>query len=97
MLCRLFFSQTVLRVIGPRTSDGTGLGKLLGVAEEVVAERFGDSEDVTRDKAEGGIGEDMLASFIRHGVDRGQCELEIPFQISEFGDFGLLAMRDEES
>lgn len=54
-------------------------------AEKLVSQRF-ESADL-KDQ------QDMLASFIRHGVSRKQCEVEIPFQIIAGSDTTATAIR----
>lgn len=39
-LRRLFLSATVLKLLGPKPTDAAGVGKLMGLAREVVAARF---------------------------------------------------------
>lgn len=70
------FSKWGLLLTGPSKKDAKGWGKLLAVAERVVATRFNDTVDgVVQHK------QDMLGSFIRRGVDRRQCETEVLLQI----------------
>lgn len=70
------FSKWGLLLTGPNKKDSKGWGKLLAVAEKVVATRFNDTIDgVVEHK------QDMLGSFIRRGVDRRQCETEVLLQI----------------
>lgn len=70
------FSKWGLLLTGPSKKDPRGWGKLLAVAEKVVAMRFNDTIDgVVEHK------QDMLGSFIRRGVDRRQCETEVLLQI----------------
>lgn len=70
------FSKWGLLLTGPSKKDPKGWGKLLAVAERVVATRFDDTIDgVVQHK------QDMLGSFIRRGVDRRQCETEVLLQI----------------
>ncbi|KAI0123532.1 cytochrome P450 [Xylariales sp. AK1849] len=84
LLRRLFYSPFALRFIGPKPTDKEGVGKMLGVAHEVVSRRFGsDAEEKL----------DMLGSFVRHGVSREQCEGEIMFQIIAGADTTATALR----
>lgn len=70
------FSKWGLLLTGPSKKDSKGWGKLLAVAEKVVATRFNDTIDgVVQHK------QDMLGSFVRRGVDRRQCETEVLLQI----------------
>ncbi|KAK3317154.1 cytochrome P450 [Cercophora scortea] len=84
MLCKIALSPWVLKLFGPRKTDEVGMGKMLAVAEQRVAERFGpDAKD----------GQDMLGAFVRHGVTRRQCEIEVPFQIIAGADTTATAIR----
>ncbi|KAK9418173.1 putative BcABA1, cytochrome P450 monooxygenase [Seiridium unicorne] len=69
---RVLFSSWFLKYFGPKATDQTGLGKLMGVAEEVVAKRF--APDGKQEK-------DMLGSFIDHGLTRQECATEALFMI----------------
>ncbi|KAG6362514.1 hypothetical protein INS49_007606 [Diaporthe citri] len=63
-----------LRVLWPRPSprDKTGFGALMAVAEHHVGKRFSpDAEQVM----------DMLGSFIHHGLNQQECEVEGLFMI----------------
>ncbi|KAJ4396022.1 hypothetical protein N0V93_000238 [Gnomoniopsis smithogilvyi] len=76
LLRGLLFSKWGLLLTGPSKKASKGWGKLLAVAERVVATRFDDTVDgVVQHK------QDMLGSFIRRGVDRRQCETEVLLQI----------------
>ncbi|KAK3682970.1 cytochrome P450 [Podospora appendiculata] len=83
-LCRVAFSPWVLRLFGPRKTDAGGMGKMLAVAEQTVAERFGPH---AKD------GQDMLGAFVRHGITQRQCEIEVPFQIIAGADTTATAIR----
>ncbi|KAI0851282.1 cytochrome P450 [Daldinia vernicosa] len=67
------FSRAFLGLFGPKPTDESGRGKMMGIAQAITSEeRFGpDAKDR----------QDMLGSFIKHGFTRRQCETEIPFQI----------------
>ncbi|KAI1092659.1 cytochrome P450 [Rostrohypoxylon terebratum] len=81
---RLFYSETMLSLIGPKNTDKKGIGKMMAVAQQVAGERFGpDAKDR----------KDMLGSFVRHGVSRRQCESEIIFQIIAGSDTTATAVR----
>ncbi|KAI1140433.1 cytochrome P450 [Hypoxylon sp. FL0543] len=83
-LCRLVYNETVLRLFGPKPTDKRGPGKMLAVAQEVAAERYGpDAKDRL----------DMLGSFVRHGIPRRRVESEIPFQIIAGSDTTATAIR----
>ncbi|KAI1211765.1 cytochrome P450 [Annulohypoxylon truncatum] len=81
---RVFFSEPVLNLIGPKPTDEKGTGKMIAVAREVASERFGpDAKDR----------KDMLGSFVRHGVSQRRCESEILFQIIAGSDTTATAIR----
>ncbi|CAJ2501911.1 Uu.00g047640.m01.CDS01 [Anthostomella pinea] len=69
---KVLFSKTYLRYLGPKTTDTGGLGKLMGVAEEVVTKRFATDAEKQQD---------MLGSFISHGLSRQECATEALFMI----------------
>ncbi|KAI1487754.1 BcABA1, cytochrome P450 monooxygenase [Biscogniauxia mediterranea] len=70
-LRKVLFSRSYLKIFGPRPTDKSGLGKLMGVAEEVVAKRFSRTDQQ----------KDMLGSFIAHGLTRQECATEALFMI----------------
>lgn len=76
LLRNALFSKWGLLLTGPSKEHSKGWGKLLAVAERVVAKRFDDTVDgVVQHR------QDMLGSFVRRGVDRRQCESEVLLQI----------------
>ncbi|KAI1336067.1 BcABA1, cytochrome P450 monooxygenase [Xylariaceae sp. FL0016] len=68
----VLFSKPYLRWFGAKTTDVGGLGKLMGVAEEVVAKRFSAHAEQQKD---------MLGSFISHGLTEQECATEALFMI----------------
>ncbi|KAK4219774.1 cytochrome P450 [Rhypophila decipiens] len=72
-LGKIFLNKLSLWLIGPKVTDTKGAGAVMGVAKEVVGQRF--ETDPT-----GTEHQDMLSSFIRHGLPRRQCEAELPSQ-----------------
>ncbi|KAH9900101.1 cytochrome P450 [Xylariomycetidae sp. FL2044] len=83
-LGRIVFSDTVLKLFGPKTTDKSGTGQMMAIAQKLVQDRFGPD---AKDK------KDMLGSFIRHGVDKRQCEAEIPAQILAGSDTTSTGLR----
>ncbi|KAM7189308.1 Cytochrome P450 [Naviculisporaceae sp. PSN 640] len=65
----LFMNKFMLKLMGPKYTDKTGLGNLMRVCREVVEKRFG---------GELGDGRDLLGSFIHRGLSKEECEAEIP-------------------
>ncbi|KAH8688780.1 BcABA1, cytochrome P450 monooxygenase [Talaromyces proteolyticus] len=68
---RVLFSRVGLKLLGPRSSDRRGLGPLMTVGEYCVRNRFAGNEHMN----------DMLGSFIRHGLTQQQCEVETLFML----------------
>ncbi|OTA97460.1 hypothetical protein M434DRAFT_391921 [Hypoxylon sp. CO27-5] len=68
----ILFSPLFLKFFGPKPTDTAGMGKLMGIAKEVVSKRFEDDAEKKKD---------MLGSFISHGLDRQECETEALFMI----------------
>ncbi|KAI1382433.1 BcABA1, cytochrome P450 monooxygenase [Hypoxylon crocopeplum] len=68
----ILFSPLFLRFLGPKPTDTAGMGKLMGIAHDVVSKRF---EPDAKEK------KDMLGSFVSHGLDRQECETEALFMI----------------
>jgi cytochrome P450 len=68
----------------PKPTDKVGFGAIVGVAQKAVAERFGpDAKKV----------EDMLGSFINHGLTQQDCEVESLLQILAGADSTATALR----
>lgn len=74
----------MLRAIGPRPGHSSALGVMMGLAQKLVKQRF-----------EPGAKEvdDMLGSFIRHGLTEQQCEVEVLLQISAGADTTAIVTR----
>ncbi|KAK8058425.1 Cytochrome P450 monooxygenase lolP1 [Apiospora phragmitis] len=72
------------KLMGPKETDESGLGKLLRITKAVVATRFG-PKAVER--------QDMLGSFIRNGMDQEDCNAEVVFQIIAGADTTATAIR----
>ncbi|KAI4865389.1 cytochrome P450 [Hypoxylon rubiginosum] len=73
ILNTIFFSNFWLSIAGPKITDEKGFGVLMAMAGKVVAPRFGPDAKENQN--------DMLASFVRHGLTRRQCEAEALLQI----------------
>lgn len=63
----------LMDLLAPTAKDKTGLGRIVGISQQVVRERF--SSDKYADK------QDMLASFIRHGLSQDEAESETVLQM----------------
>jgi cytochrome P450 len=68
----------------PTDKDVYGLGKVMGIAKEVVGERFGPNKKEQRD---------MLGSFVRHGLTQREAESETLMQILAGSDTTASAIR----
>ena len=64
--------SSLIKLMAPSATDKIGLGKVCGIAKEKVAERFGDNRKVKQD---------MLGSFLRHGLSQEEAESETVFQM----------------
>jgi hypothetical protein len=62
----------LIKLMAPTAKDRMGLGKVMGIAKEIVAERFGPDAKVRND---------MLGSFIRHGLNQAETEAEALMQM----------------
>jgi cytochrome P450 len=68
----------------PSDKDVYGLGKVMGIAKEVVGERFGPNKKEQQD---------MLGSFVRHGLTQREAESETLMQILAGSDTTASAIR----
>lgn len=72
-LINSILGNPVLRkLMAPTASDTFGMGKMMGVAKQVARERFGPDAKVK---------EDMLGSFVKHGMNQAQTESEALLQM----------------
>ncbi|OJJ04868.1 hypothetical protein ASPVEDRAFT_173547 [Aspergillus versicolor CBS 583.65] len=83
-LGKLVFGTGLLALMGSNPEDDKGRGKLMGVAQKVVEERFGPNKVVK---------DDMLGSFIRNGLDKRQAEAELLATIVAGSDTTATAIR----
>ena len=68
----------------PKPTDKIGFGAIVGVAQKAVSERFGsDAKKV----------QDMLGSFVNHGLTQQECEVESLLQILAGADSTATALR----
>ncbi|KAL5322290.1 hypothetical protein ACEPPN_010262 [Leptodophora sp. 'Broadleaf-Isolate-01'] len=75
----------LVKGILPSAKDPIGFGKLMGIAKETVSTRFGPNAKEA--------GNDMLGSFIRHGLTKDEAESETIFQIIAGSDTTASAIR----
>jgi cytochrome P450 len=63
-------------LLAPTAKDKTGLGRIVGIAQAQIAKRFEDGElNVKEEK------QDMLGSFLRHGLSQTEAESETVLQM----------------
>lgn len=79
-------SSFMQALAGPKPEDKTGLGKMAGVAQKVVAERFNPASEKRHEK-------DMLESFIKHGLTQLEAESESLLQILAGSDSTATTIR----
>lgn len=84
-----FLNQALNRMwvslkLGPRATDHGGIGKVMGIAKQVVGERFGEDKVDKRD---------MLGAWVRNGISQRQCESEVVLQIFAGSDTTATAIR----
>ncbi|KAK3486902.1 cytochrome P450 [Neurospora hispaniola] len=84
LLQKIFLSKWFLQWFGPKHSDANGMGRVMGMAREMVAKRFGEKAEDRKD---------MLGSFVRHGIEQQACEVEVLFQILAGSDTTAVAVR----
>ncbi|KKY16825.1 putative cytochrome p450 [Phaeomoniella chlamydospora] len=77
-------SRVVKALLAPTAKDLTGMGPVIRIAQEVVRERFGPNK-IER--------EDMLGSFVRHGLTQQEAESESLLQIMAGADSTATAIR----
>ncbi|KAF0323496.1 cytochrome P450 [Colletotrichum asianum] len=77
-------SSPLFRSMLPSEKDAIGVGKTIGIAKKVVAERFGPEKKTQRD---------MLGSFIAHGLSQEEASSEILMQILAGSDTTATAIR----
>ncbi|KUJ10127.1 cytochrome P450 [Mollisia scopiformis] len=68
---------SILKAALPSDKDPLGMGKIIGITKKVVAERFGKNKKVQQD---------MLGSFIAHGLNQEDAESETLLQIMAGSD-----------
>ncbi|GJC90383.1 cytochrome P450 monooxygenase lolP1 [Colletotrichum liriopes] len=80
----IFTSDLVLRLFGPKPTDSSGFGKIMGLAQQHVASRF--SSDAKDEP-------DLLGSFIRHGLGQRSAQSEIMFPMIAGSDTAAKAIK----
>lgn len=82
---RVFQSNFVQNLLGPKETDKTGFGPILAFAHKAVAERFGEKPAVVKN--------DMLGHFVSKGLSQLQCEVEAKLQIVAGSDSTTTVLR----
>lgn len=68
-------SSAIVRMfMAPTAKDRIGMVKIMGIAKEIVGERFGPDTKVQND---------MLGSFVRHGLTHAETESEVLLRMYE--------------
>ncbi|KAI3318433.1 cytochrome P450 [Xylariaceae sp. AK1471] len=87
LLRDFFASKFFLQLAGPKHTDKNGMGKFLGIVKNSVAKRFdGSGHDKHTE-------EDMLDEWIKHGLTRRECELELAVQLPAGSETSTTAIR----
>ena len=81
---RLFTHPLIQRLAAPKGSDRTGIGRILKIAQNSVAERFSPNAKVKRD---------MLGHFVEKGMTQLECEVEANLQIIAGSDSTATILR----
>jgi cytochrome P450 len=82
-----FLSSSFMQALaGPKPEDKAGLGAIIGIAQEIVADRFHPGSE---SKSE----QDMLNSFIKHGLTQLEAESESLLQILAGSDSTATTIR----
>ncbi len=64
--------SSLVKLLAPSATDKIGLGRIIAIAKEKVGERFGDGRKVKQD---------MLGSFLNHGLSQEEAESETLLQL----------------
>lgn len=70
---RFIENSRIVDLLAPTAKDNTGLGKVVGIAQDKIAERF--KGGVLQDKL------DMIGSFLRHGLTQEEANSEAILQM----------------
>ncbi|QUC21642.1 uncharacterized protein UV8b_05885 [Ustilaginoidea virens] len=74
----------IFRPVMPSEHDVLGVGRIMGIAKRVAAERYGPGKKVQRD---------MVGSFVAHGLTQAQTSSEIATQITAGSDTTATGIR----
>lgn len=81
---RVMTSSFVQSLAAPKGTDSIGQGKIIGIAQKAVAQRYGPDAKVKRD---------MLGHFVTKGLTQQQAEVESHLQIMAGSDSTSTALR----
>ena len=79
-----FLRSRIMRGAQPKPTDKIGFGAIVGVAHKAVAERYGSDPKKVQD---------MIGSFVNHGLTQQECEVETLLQILAGADSTATALR----
>ncbi|KAI0377263.1 cytochrome P450 [Hypomontagnella monticulosa] len=65
-LRNIMFSRFFFGLFGPKPTDESGVGKVMGITQRLIRDRFQDKKPT----------DDMMGSFIRHGMTEKECKNE---------------------
>ncbi|KAI2778425.1 cytochrome P450 monooxygenase [Daldinia loculata] len=82
-LKRIVLSRPFYALFGPKPTDEEGLGKMMGVTQKIIGERFQDENPP----------DDMMGSFIRHGMTAQECGSEAMLQLLAGSDTSAITIR----
>ncbi|KAL9577691.1 MAG: hypothetical protein Q9212_006204, partial [Teloschistes hypoglaucus] len=83
-LNRLLRNPLISRLVKPTQQDKHGVGHLMGLAKKLVARRFGPGKEIK---------EDMLGSYLAHGLSQREAETETVLSIMAGSDTTVAALR----
>ncbi|KAI9801376.1 MAG: hypothetical protein M1825_003355 [Sarcosagium campestre] len=83
-LFKLMEARWIRPLWAPAMKDKVGLGRVMGYTQKIVSERFGDEK---------GFKNDMLGSFIRHGLSREEAECAAVLQVIAGSDTVAAGLR----
>lgn len=76
--------SSLVKLLAPSATDKIGLGRIIAIAKEKVEERFGHDRKVKQD---------MLGSFLNHGLSQEEAESETLLQLLAGSDTTATAIR----
>ncbi|KAI1806758.1 cytochrome P450 monooxygenase [Daldinia bambusicola] len=76
-------SRPYYKLFGAKPTDKKGIGKIMGVTKKLIRERFEDEKHI----------DDMMGSFMRHGMTEEECGSEAMIQIIAGSDTTAIAIR----